>query len=549
MALRGGKSGRLRELINGSGTAFLMEAHSGLSAKIVEEAGFQGIWASGLALSAAFGVRDNNEVSWTQIVDMVEFMNDRVSIPILLDGDTGYGNFNTVRRLVRKLEQRGIAGVCIEDKLFPKTNSFVGSVQQPLATVEEFCGKIKAAKDTQIDNDFVVVARTEAFIAGWGLDEALNRARAYAAAGADAVFVHSRHCAADDIFTFLKHWDHCRPVIIAPTACPAVPTKDFEQAGIAVIIWANQTLRASIAAMQKVARQLVQTRSARTVAESMVPMAEVFRLQDVEEYGHAEQRYLPQTVDFQAVILAASRGLEFGSLTRDRPKCMLEINGKSILARQVETLNRVGIKEITVVVGHGKETVTLPNLHLVENQDHASGGILLSYLLALRSVDKPCLLSFGDILYEAHILRDLLAQKGDIVLAVDTSWCHGHKPSREIDAVIGEKAPADDYLRDRCVPIKTMGVNIPHGKAHGEWIGLMKLTEQGVSKFASMLETFHNEEPDVFTTTGIAGFFRRLVQGGVEVRALYVRGHWLDIDTPADLSFGAGGMECSGLLK
>ena len=121
------KSSQLRELLRSPQLEFIMEAHNGISARIVQEAGFKGIWASGLALSAQYGVRDNNEASWTQVVEMLEFMSDVTRIPILLDGDTGYGNFNNMRRLVRKLEQRRIAGVCIEDKLFPKTNSFINS--------------------------------------------------------------------------------------------------------------------------------------------------------------------------------------------------------------------------------------------------------------------------------------------------------------------------------------------------------------------------------------------------------------------------------------
>ena len=113
------RSARLRQMLLSDKLEFLMEAHNGLSARIVREAGFSGIWGSGLTISAQFGVRDNNEASWTQVVDMLEFMADASDLPILLDGDTGYGNFNNMRRLVRKLEQRGIAGVCIEDKQFP----------------------------------------------------------------------------------------------------------------------------------------------------------------------------------------------------------------------------------------------------------------------------------------------------------------------------------------------------------------------------------------------------------------------------------------------
>ncbi|HFL3236773.1 TPA: isocitrate lyase/phosphoenolpyruvate mutase family protein, partial [Clostridioides difficile] len=98
------KTKELRNLINSDKLGFIMEAHNGLSAKIVEEAGFKGIWASGLSISAAMGVRDNNEASWTQVLDVLEFMSDATSIPILMDGDTGYGNFNNARRLVKKLE-------------------------------------------------------------------------------------------------------------------------------------------------------------------------------------------------------------------------------------------------------------------------------------------------------------------------------------------------------------------------------------------------------------------------------------------------------------
>src|SRR5215468_11308796 len=121
---------KLRMLVDSPYLTFLLEAHNGLSAKIVEEAGFEGIWASGLSISASLGVRDSNEASWTQVLEVAEFMADATSVPILLDGDTGYGDFNSVRRLVRKLEQRGIAGVCIEDKLFPKINSFLRGKSQ-----------------------------------------------------------------------------------------------------------------------------------------------------------------------------------------------------------------------------------------------------------------------------------------------------------------------------------------------------------------------------------------------------------------------------------
>src|SRR5688572_25055506 len=230
------KTTQLRTMVNSPEMAFLMEAHNGLSAKIVEEAGFKGIWASGLSISAQLGVRDNNEASWTQVLDVIEFMADATTVPIMLDGDTGYGNFNNMQRLVRKLGQRGIAAVCIEDKVFPKTNSFISGNRQPLADMDEFCGKIKAGKDSQPSDQFSIVARVEAFIAGWGLAEALRRAEAYRAAGADAILIHSALRTADEVLAFKKEWaDRC-PVVIVPTTYYATPTDVFREYQFSLII-------------------------------------------------------------------------------------------------------------------------------------------------------------------------------------------------------------------------------------------------------------------------------------------------------------------------
>ncbi|MEK3882972.1 phosphoenolpyruvate mutase [Paenibacillus sp. PL2-23] len=287
------KTSLLKEIIQSQSLEFLMEAHNGLSAKIVEEAGFKGIWASGLSISASMGVRDNNEASWTQVLDVLEFMSDATSIPILLDGDTGYGNFNNARRLVKKLEQRQIAGVCIEDKLFPKTNSFINGSAQPLADIEEFSGKIKAMKDAQQDDDFSVIARVEAFITGWGLEEALRRSEAYRKAGADAILMHSKRSDITEIEAFLKEWNGRLPVVIVPTKYYAVPTQRFQELGVSVAIWANHNLRASLGAMQSISKQIFEEQSLKQAESKVATVDEIFRLQGAEELQEAELKYLP----------------------------------------------------------------------------------------------------------------------------------------------------------------------------------------------------------------------------------------------------------------
>ena len=277
------KAQLFKNLIDSNSLEFLMEAHNGISAKIVEEVGFKGIWGSGLAISASLGLRDNNEASWTQVLDVCEFMSDSTNIPILLDGDTGFGNFNNMRRLVKKLEQRDIAGVCIEDKLFPKTNSFINNSYQILADIDEFCGKIKVAKDTQSDSSFSVIARVEAFIAGYGLHEAIKRAEAYRLAGADAILIHSKKNDSSEIKTFMEEWGNRHPIIIVPTKYYTTPTEVYQNMGINMVIWANHTIRASIASMQKVVTKIFHNKSISIVHDEIVSVEEIFRLQKADD--------------------------------------------------------------------------------------------------------------------------------------------------------------------------------------------------------------------------------------------------------------------------
>lgn len=300
------KTKQLKQMLQSNRLEFLMEAHNGLSAKIVEEAGFKGIWGSGFSMAAALGVRDNNEASWTQILEIAEFMSDVTTIPILLDADTGYGNFNNVRRLVRKLEQRGIAGLCIEDKVFPKTNSFLHGEKQPLADISEFSGKIKAAKDTQNDPDFCVVARVEALITGMGIEEAVKRANAYSDAGADAIFIHSKKSTAEQILAFMAVWTGDCPVVVVPTMYYKTPTPVFADSGVSLVIWANHLLRSSIAAMQQTATKIFEEQSLLSQEKKIVSMEEVFRLQNVAELKIANEQYLTTNGKYFKVVKKAN---------------------------------------------------------------------------------------------------------------------------------------------------------------------------------------------------------------------------------------------------
>jgi len=530
------KSTQFKQLLLSSQLEFICEAHNGLSAKIVEEAGFHGIWASGLSISAQFGVRDNNEASWTQVLDNLEFMSDATHIPILLDGDTGYGNFNNMQRLIRKLEQRHIAAVCIEDKQFPKTNSFLKGDTQPLADMDEFCGKIKAGKDAQSDQDFCLIARVEAFICGWGLAEALRRAEAYRRAGADGILIHSALAVPDEILAFKREWGDRCPVVIVPTKYYSTPTDVFRQHNFSLVIWANHMLRAAIATMQTTARTLKEQENILSIEDNIVPVAEVFRLQGAAELMEAEQRYLPKTSDHaSAIVLAASRGDELGELTEDKPKTMVSIRGVPILSHIVDAYNTVGIKNIAVVRGYKKEAVNLPHLTYVDNDDFATTGELDSLLKALQAKDqhgKDIIISYGDVLFNSYIPQALLQEKDDFVIFVDSNWQEKTSYTR-LGGFAECTAPNSRKAFNAQIYLKQLGTALPTEKIHGVWMGFLKVSASGASQLQELLPILLAVPEN--RKAGMATLFQELLKNNQPIRVLYTVGHWLDINNLDDV--------------
>ncbi len=534
------RSAQLRQMLLSPELEFLMEAHNGLSARIVREAGFRGIWASGLSISAQFGVRDNNEASWTQVVDMLEFMADASDLPILLDGDTGYGNFNNLRRLVRKLEQRGIGGVCIEDKIFPKTNSFLNGERQPLADVEEFAGKIAAGKDTQSDADFCIVARVEALIAGWGMEEALRRAEAYRRAGADAILIHSKLSRPDEILTFAREWGGRAPLVIVPTKYYSTPSDVFRKAGISTVIWANHLVRSSAAAMQAVARDIHDNQTVVNIEDRIVAVEEIFRLQDADEYSAAERLYLSAaTTSRTAIVLAAGRGRGLEAQTVDRPKIMLNIAGKPLLRWLMDGFKKQHINQITVVGGYCAGAIDTAGIRLVVNERHAQTGELASLACGIGALDTDTVISYGDLLFRSYVLRALIESKGEFSVVVDSSatgvdnrtvrdfaYC-----SRADDrGLFGTAVRLERVVSSKETP--ALG-NEPAPESQGRWIGLLNVSRAGVPRLKrvlAQLQTLPN-----FDTLDMPALINALVADGASIDVQYVHGHWRGVNDLEEL--------------
>ena len=528
------KTIQLRNLLTSGRTEFILEAHNGLSAKIVEEAGFKGIWGSGLALSAQHAVRDNNELSWTQVIDTLEFMSDATSIPILLDGDTGYGDFNNMRRLVQKLEQRDIAGVCIEDKLFPKSNSFIQGERQELEDIETFCGKIQAGKDAQKDEDFCIVARVEAFIAGWGLEEAIRRGEAYRQAGADAILIHSKLSRPGEVLQFAREWDNRCPLVIVPTKYYSTPTEVFRDNNISLVIWANHMIRASIAAMQKTARTIHQTESLVDVEGQAATVSEIFRLQGADELLEAEKIYAGSArPDASAVILAASRGEGLDELTRDRPKVMIPVAGQTVLRRQVDKFKAQGINDITVVAGYRSEAIDVQGVRVVVNEDWEKSSELTSLACALDAFSDETVLIYGDLLFRTYILNNLMDWDADLLVVVDSS------PLEQAQGNTYDLAycscPDDRAMYQQKVNLEQVSDldNWQARKADGRWIGMLRVRGKGRAYLVEALEQLSGE--DRFEDCSVPELINRLVENGHAPQVQYISGHWMDINNLEDL--------------
>jgi len=283
----------LREKVASGRLAVLMAAHNPLSARLAEEAGFDGIWASGFELSAAYGVPDASLLSFTTHLDMTRAIVEQVGLPLVADLDTGYGNAINVGHVVGAYARAGSAAVVIEDKTFPKDTSLLAGARQELVRVEEFQGKIAAARAAGAGHDLLVIARTEALIADLGIEEALRRGAAYAEAGADLLLIHSKQKTPDEIVAFTGRWGAQIPLVIVPTAYPQLTEAKVKALGkISIVIYANHAVRAAAQAMREVFAAIRQDGGIHQVESRIASVEDIFDLQRVPAMKAAEKKFL-----------------------------------------------------------------------------------------------------------------------------------------------------------------------------------------------------------------------------------------------------------------
>ena len=526
-------SKKLRELLESPRVEQILEAHNSLSATIVEEAGISGLWASSLTLSCAAGLRDNSELTMSEVLDVLETMTARANIPILFDGDTGYGQFSHFQQLVRKLCLRRVGGVCIEDKVFPKTNSFLRSESQPLAPVEEFAGKLRAGKDAQTDPDFVVVARTEALIVGLDTAAAIDRAERYVEAGADAILIHSKERTFGQVQDFMSKWSGRAPVVCVPTTYYSTPMEAFDQAGISLVIWANHMLRAGIGAMQNVANEIGQKGTARDLEDAIAPVKEVFRLQDADGLLAGEKAYLGSGSSSSAIVLAASRGKGLDELTVDRPKAMIPVSGTPAIEKMLQSMRAEGIKDISIVRGYLPEALAPEGAKFFDNPDWEANGELGSLAAAREVLKGETVIAYGDVVFKRYILHQLLSSDAPVTMVVDGSMSFLGS-GRGVDRV-KVSGPAPTAYDESENWLEAMGEDLPDDQTQGEWIGMLRVRGEGAELLLGALDTVL-ARPDSSELDLCSVLNTLAIQDPRAVRVIYIQGGWIDINSLADVA-------------
>ena len=278
----------LKNCIEKKGIVKVCGAFDAMSAKLVENVGFDAVWAGSFAISATHAVPDASILTMTEFFDAASNMASTCGIPIIADCDTGYGGPSNVARLVKKYENSGVAAVSIEDKIFPKENSLLDNGKNELLPEKEFVAKILSAKQAKHDKDFMIIARIEALISGKGMKEAIQRASAYERAGADAILIHSKQKSSDEIFDFADNWKGGIPIVVIPTTYDSVKISDLISHNIKMVIYANQTLRASHASMLKLLNEMYLAEKISDVKQDMSKMEDIFRLQEMYEHKSRE---------------------------------------------------------------------------------------------------------------------------------------------------------------------------------------------------------------------------------------------------------------------
>jgi len=551
---------KLKYLLSQKKFIRVMEVHSGISGLIAESVSidtpegkieFDAFWESSLTDSAVKGLPDAEIVGNYSRIHTIEEVMNVTSKPIIVDGDTG-GASSQFEYFVRQLERIGVSAVIIEDKIFPKRNSLDQEAKQTLEDPIQFSQKIEWGKAAQITQDFMIIARLESLIANFGLDDALKRAKMYINAGADGIMIHSKEEHPDQVIEFSKKYNELcqeigrRPFLVCvPSTYNLIKDKNLADYGFNIIIHANHLLRASIQAMENVAKTLLSHDRGFEAETLCVSVKDVFHKVG---FDVVKSKDLQNSLSNQFPVIIPAAGKD--PLLKTMPKSLIQISGQTIIQRQLANIKKAGLTKTVVVTGFEKSQFSTLSNHsdiiFCENPAYMKKYSLHSLFCAEKFMHKGFVLIYSDILFDHQILTNLVQANEDIVLAVDSSYrYHKHDVHKKLDLVVFQRHHSKNprsLIPSKCIDLKSVGKNISLDKADSEFIGMAFFSEEGAKIlrkvyydcYQDKTSTFH-EAPN-FDMASEVDILQEIIDRGFKVSGMEVYQGWMEIHNHSDIN-------------
>lgn len=252
--------------------------HNAATARLAERSGFDVLWVSSLETSTAKMLPDANVITFTEMADVVRDIRRATSIPVLVDADNGYGSDETAVRAAQEFYSAGATAMCIEDNAFPKRCSFYEGVNRLLEDPDTFCRRIEAVRTAVARDRLEIIARTEGLVAGLGVQETVERVRAYVNAGADAIFVQTNKLTIREFELVLNETRGLAPIVVTPTALPEVSASQLHALGADVVIYSNVVIRTITKALSDTLANLREKESLNDLSSQIAPLEAIFDL-------------------------------------------------------------------------------------------------------------------------------------------------------------------------------------------------------------------------------------------------------------------------------
>ena len=558
------RRGKLKSLLNEGKTVRVMEAHNGLSGIVANDAQVEGlmgdtqvirefdaIWESSLTDSASKGHPDIEVISFDSRLHTINEILAVTNKPMIVDGDTG-GDANNFEYMVTKLERAGVSAVIIEDKVFPKRNSLEAGMQQTLQEPQVFAQKIRRGKSVQATGEFMIIARLESLIAGKGLDDALERAKIYLQAGVDGIMIHSKSKSPDEILQFAKSYKTLlnelnlkKPLVCVPTTYNTITEEELSAAGFHIVIYANHLLRSAYKSMLEVTKTILLNQRSFEADPLCAPVRDIFQavgFLDIKEKDQQDE----QSTNIPVIIPAAGEDPSLRPLLNGKPKAMMEIAGKTLLDRQIHTLNTGNLNDITVVAGFAHDKMQAEGITILQNPDYKNGSMLHSLFIGREKMSNGFIMLYSDILLEDHITSKLLDCKEDIVLVADnTTQYHPAEEGKIQDFIISKHKHKPSRRRISFVYeniVAKIGNKIVPETATHEFIGLAKFSKTGAEQF---IQTYQDcvqnyqgkfQEADDIAQFTFTDLIQEMIDRGFLVHFLEIHKGWLEIHREEDIA-------------